>query len=49
MKPIDYMILGIIVAAIAAVIALHVRNRKKGKHSCCCGCQGCAMKNQCHK
>jgi len=48
MKPIDYVILGVIVAAVAAVILLRIYNKKKGKGSCSCGCQGCAMSEHCH-
>ncbi len=26
-----------------------IRDRKKGKTACGCGCQNCAMSGQCHK
>ncbi len=43
----------IIVAAVIAVlfalvIFFHIRNKKKGKSSCSCGCSGCAMSDICH-
>ena len=36
-------------AAVAAIIISLVRNRKKGRSACGCGCQGCAMSGSCHK
>lgn len=43
----------IIVAAIIAVIFLSIvitgiRNKKKGKGGCSCGCSGCGMSDTCH-
>ena len=43
----------IIVAAVvatifAAIIIVSIRNKKKGKTSCSCGCSGCAMEGTCH-
>lgn len=46
----------IIVAAvlsviIGAIVFSIIRNKKKGKNSCSCGCTGCAgcaMKDSCH-
>lgn len=32
-----------------AIIAREVRNAKKGKSTCSCGCGGCAMRNMCHR
>lgn len=35
--------------AIAAMIVLGLlRDKKKGKSSCGCGCAGCAMNGSCH-
>ncbi len=35
-------------SAVAALIITHmVRNRKKGKTSCGCGCQNCPMSDTC--
>jgi len=44
----------IIVAFIVAmvfisIVAKGIINRKKGKSSCSCGCNGCAMAAECHK
>ena len=33
---------------VAASVITMIRNKKKGKSSCGCGCEGCAMKSQCH-
>lgn len=38
----------VLFAAIAAVIAVMVRGKKKGKTSCGCGCADCAMHGTCH-
>ena len=32
----------------ASVIVVAVINKKKGKHTCSCGCGGCAFKDSCH-
>lgn len=46
---ITYVIAGLIAAGVIAVIVNEIVKKKKGKGSCSCGCQGCAMKDQCHK
>lgn len=38
----------IIVAVVAAIIISTVRNRKKGKSVCGCGCSNCPMSGSCH-
>jgi len=30
------------------IIALKVRDKKKGKSSCGCGCESCALAGKCH-
>lgn len=38
------------VLLLAVLVTIHViRNKKKGKTSCGCNCQGCAMRGSCHK
>ena len=37
-----------IFAVVAAIIISTVRNRKKGKSSCGCGCSNCPMSGSCH-
>lgn len=46
---ITYIIAGLVAVGVIAVIVHEIRKRKQGKGSCSCGCQGCAMKDQCHK
>ncbi len=42
----------IVVLLVAAVVALAVwsmvRDKRKGKSSCGCGCSGCPMSGKCH-
>ena len=42
------LIAALVAAALAAIVLRSVRNRKKGKTSCACGCSGCAMSGVCH-
>lgn len=39
----------ILIAAVSGVIIKMVKDKKTGKSSCGCGCQGCAMNGSCHK
>ncbi len=44
----------IIIASIIAILVVSILineiiKKKKGKNSCSCGCDGCSMKNDCHK
>ena len=34
---------------VGAIVWSMIRNKKKGKTSCGCGCENCAMRGQCHK
>lgn len=42
------MICAILIAVVIAIIASMVRDKKKGKSSCGCGCANCAMSGSCH-
>ena len=42
------LICAALIAVVAAVIAGMVRDRKKGKASCGCGCAKCPMNGSCH-
>ncbi len=44
-----WVVLGVIAAVFVAVVITGIINKKKGKTSCSCGCNGCAMKDACHK
>ncbi len=42
------IIVGLVVAAVIALIAVNIiRKRKKGQSTCGCGCADCPMKNKC--
>lgn len=42
------LILAALIAVVAGIVAGMLRDRKKGKSSCGCGCSNCAMKGCCH-
>ncbi len=42
------IVCAILLCAVAAVIAGMIRDRKKGRSSCGCGCANCPMKGGCH-
>ena len=42
------LVCAVLVAVFALLIRSLVRDRKKGKSSCCGGCAGCAMAEHCH-
>lgn len=44
-----WLVLGIIASIFVAVVVVGIINKKKGKSSCSCGCNGCVMKDACHK
>jgi hypothetical protein len=36
-------------AIVTAIIVKLIKDRKKGRSSCGCGCANCAMRGSCHK
>ncbi len=48
MKPIDWVIIGVLVLAMTGIIVYLVRQKKNGKSGCGCGCQNCPSKGKCH-
>ncbi len=42
------LICAALVAVFALLIRSLIRDKKKGRSSCCGGCAGCAMAGQCH-
>lgn len=38
-----------LLGVVTAIIVNMIRNHKKGKSSCGCGCQSCPMSDTCHK
>lgn len=47
MKPIDYIILGV-VAVVVTLVSIHlVKRKKEGKGGCGCGCATCPSAGSC--
>ena len=42
------LVCAILVAIVTLVTVFLIRDRKKGKSSCGCGCEGCPMSGKCH-
>ena len=43
------LVVGLLVAGIAVgLVCKLVRDKRQGKSSCGCGCEGCALKDKCH-
>lgn len=38
----------VLVAIVGLVVFKMIRDKKKGKTTCSCGCGGCPMKDSCH-
>ncbi len=38
-----------LVAIVALIIVSNVKNKKKGKSNCGCGCSNCSLNGLCHK
>ena len=47
MKPIDYIIIGAVVLAVALVVVHLVKRKKQGKNGCGCGCASCPSAGAC--
>lgn len=43
------LISAVLIAVMAAIIIGIIKNKKKGKSSCGCGCSHCPMSGICHK
>lgn len=44
------ILIGIVLAGVVALIIVKmIRDKKKGKHSCGCGCENCPSAGMCHK
>ena len=44
------IVVGLVLLIIVGLIVFKlVRDKKKGKSNCGCGCSNCAMKGSCHK
>lgn len=47
MKPIDYVIIGVLVLAVTLVIIHLIKRKKEGKGGCGCGCASCPSAGSC--
>lgn len=43
------IVLLILIAVLTAIVVKFIRDKKKGKGLCACGCAGCPSKDMCHK
>ena len=42
------IICAVLIAVVSAIIVSMIKNKKKGKSSCGCGCTDCPMSGSCH-
>lgn len=47
MKPIDYILIGVLALGMALIIVHLIRQKKKGKGGCGCGCSSCPSAGSC--
>ncbi len=47
MKPIDYIIIGLIAVGVALITMHLIRRKKQGKGGCGCGCSSCPSAGAC--
>ncbi|MCM1185717.1 MAG: FeoB-associated Cys-rich membrane protein [Lachnoclostridium sp.] len=45
----NIIVSALLIAIVSLIIAKLVKDKKKGKSSCGCGCANCALNGQCHK
>ena len=43
------IVLAAVTVIVAAIVVKMVRDRRRGKSSCGCGCESCALRGECHK
>ncbi|MBQ9910950.1 MAG: FeoB-associated Cys-rich membrane protein [Lachnospiraceae bacterium] len=43
------IVAAVLVILVALVVVKMIRDKKKGKTSCGCGCEHCAMASKCHQ
>ncbi len=39
----------VLIAVVAGIITFMIKNKKRGKSSCGCGCAGCPINGSCHQ
>lgn len=42
------IVVAVLAVIVTAIIVNMIRNKKRGKSSCGCGCDGCAFSGSCH-
>lgn len=42
------IVCAVLIVIVALIVANMIRNKKKGKSSCGCGCSNCPMSGSCH-
>ncbi|MGN1346009.1 MAG: FeoB-associated Cys-rich membrane protein [Eubacteriales bacterium] len=42
------LLCAVLIAVVAAIVTGMIRDKKKGKSSCGCGCANCPMSGSCH-
>lgn len=42
------IVFAVLIAVMAIIVLNMIRNKRKGKSACGCGCAECAMKDACH-
>lgn len=48
MKPIDYVILGVLTLIMVGIAVHLIKRKKSGKGGCGCGCANCPSAGRCH-
>ena len=42
------LVLAVLLAVVGMILRKMIRDKRQGKTSCGCGCEGCALHGQCH-
>ena len=42
-------ITAVLIVSVTSILVHEIRRKKRGKSSCGCGCEHCAMHGECHK
>ena len=49
MNFVDVLIILALITVVTLVIYKKIKDRKNGRSSCSCGCENCAVKDECHQ
>lgn len=47
MKPIDYILLGVLAVVIAVIVVRQIQKKNKGESGCGCNCKNCPSAGAC--